>query len=471
GGRPDYYIERIGRDEVRDGDTLIWHEPGYVLDAKYYKPRDSARAPASPVKRMIADLALTGERHGALLFAFQNREQEANVSADLADVEIDTEHEIFAQPLYDVQPEQRWPGAASGAQITIWKLQPYGTDQSGPIGPVLRALLDEVHITVQRRVPITCQGFLPDVDTVNPLGMAPARCQNCGSVLAFCPKPHLHAPHVDRVCPRCDCLRSARLCHIIDRGSFAMPPFVKRVLTQDDLIASIGTLRSWLQQHIRPDDESERAEQARQIMLRTIGELTESYVKLTRADTMQTEHYFRNMFFRGYWSDEQHERGLPKPVRDMLVSGEFVYLQFQMSSIEDWAACAVQFTRALEYEIHRRLYEPSGQRLIGKGNRPMQPRDFTFGSAYYLYKNRAQNTNWSTTLERVARPSNIDEQSLITLLEEIDTLRSARNKVAHTHKVDAALAEQIRDVVLGGHGRPGLLYRLCKSLNPPQANS
>ena len=65
GVRPDYYIERIGRDEVRDGDTLIWQEPGYVLDAKYYKPRDSARAPASPVKRMIADLALTGERHGA----------------------------------------------------------------------------------------------------------------------------------------------------------------------------------------------------------------------------------------------------------------------------------------------------------------------------------------------------------------------------------------------------------------------
>ena len=41
---------------MADG-ALIWQAPGYVLDAKYYKPRASIRAPSSPVKRMIADLS------------------------------------------------------------------------------------------------------------------------------------------------------------------------------------------------------------------------------------------------------------------------------------------------------------------------------------------------------------------------------------------------------------------------------
>jgi hypothetical protein len=70
GARPDFYIMRTDRQRVVDGDQVIWHEPGYVLDAKYYRPDDSETAPASPIKRMIADLQLTGERYGALLFAF-----------------------------------------------------------------------------------------------------------------------------------------------------------------------------------------------------------------------------------------------------------------------------------------------------------------------------------------------------------------------------------------------------------------
>ena len=46
----------------------------------------------------------------------------------------------------------------------------------------------------------------------------------------------------------------------------------------------------------------------------------------------------------------------------MLISGEYVWTQFQRTTIEDWAACAVQYTRALEYELHRRFYDPCGIR-------------------------------------------------------------------------------------------------------------
>src|SRR5262249_8317613 len=72
GVRPDFYLCRVDPPpaEVRDGDTQIWREPGVVWDAKYYRERESERTPASPVKRMIADLALLGESYGVLLFAF-----------------------------------------------------------------------------------------------------------------------------------------------------------------------------------------------------------------------------------------------------------------------------------------------------------------------------------------------------------------------------------------------------------------
>ena len=70
-------------------------------------------------------------------------------------------------------------------------------------------------------------------------------------------------------------------------------------------------------------------------------------------------------------------------------------------------------------------------------------------------------------LELVAAPSSIDEQALRQLVIDIEAIRPDRNKVAHTEKVDAALARTIREAVLGRHGRPGLLYRLISQLNPP----
>ena len=469
GVRPDLYVARADRAEIRDDATLVWHEPGYMLDAKYYKPRDSARAPASPVKRMIADLQLTGERHGALLFAFQ--------SGDAADASLTDEPDLTAEaeqqtqrdaPLYHVAPDVRTAYIVQrDTQIAIWRIQPQTQADTSALRQTLSALLDRAHRALRNRVPIECHGFLPDIDTINPGNTRPARCPKCDELLAFCPKPHVGADRVDRVCPRCDCLRSKRLCHIIGRGIYTAPPFVKRVLTRDELLASIGTLRGWLQANVEASDMSEQAEHARQTMLRTIGELTETYVKLTHVDTAQTEAGLREWIFGRYWSDGQHQRGLPQQVRNMLISGEFVWMQFQLSTIEDWAACAVQYTRALEYELHRRLYDPCGLRLVTREGLPMKPNQFTIGTVMFMYSERKKNPNWQTMLELVAGPSGIDEQALRQLVIDIEAVRPARNKVAHTEKVDAALARDIREAVLGQHGRPGLLYRLIAQLNPP----
>jgi hypothetical protein len=225
GVRPDLYIMRTDREEVRDSDMLIWHEPGYLLDAKYYKPRDSARAPSSPVKRMIADLQLTGERHGALLFAFQESTAGQEMEEDDQDLVVEAEQRARARlPLYQVKPSRSDRSLIAGeARIAIWQVQPR-TSANGAIHEILAALLDRVHAALQKQVEIACSGFLPDVDTINPGNTQPSRCKNCGELLAFCPKPHITTQHIDRVCPRCDCLRSVQLCHIIGRGSYTVPP-------------------------------------------------------------------------------------------------------------------------------------------------------------------------------------------------------------------------------------------------------
>lgn len=52
GVRPDLYITRVDRRSIYDkrnpaNEQLVWRDYGYVLDAKYYKPRGSRRAPAT----------------------------------------------------------------------------------------------------------------------------------------------------------------------------------------------------------------------------------------------------------------------------------------------------------------------------------------------------------------------------------------------------------------------------------------
>lgn len=48
----------------------------------YCESEKKDRAPGEPVKRMLADLALTGERRGALLFAFLRPSETAQAETD-----------------------------------------------------------------------------------------------------------------------------------------------------------------------------------------------------------------------------------------------------------------------------------------------------------------------------------------------------------------------------------------------------
>jgi hypothetical protein len=156
GVRPDFYIERVIGLSKRKS-TIADHEPGYLLDAKYYRPRDSDQAPSNPIKRMIADLQLTREKYGALLFAFQTGSVGAgqfSASAPQARSEAqgslrDTAERHSQQGLlYHLAPSPIQEMAQrSSPRVGIWRVRP-AKEEAGTIGDVLAEILNEAHQTL-----------------------------------------------------------------------------------------------------------------------------------------------------------------------------------------------------------------------------------------------------------------------------------------------------------------------------------
>jgi hypothetical protein len=236
-------------------------------------------------------------------------------------------------------------------------------------------------------------------------------------------------------------------------------------------VSSAKQVRERVREHYRVDDESGAAEQARVALLQTMGELTESYVTWRQPDALmsQIEEKLR-WAFGPLWDASQHPRGLPEDVRNMLISGEYVWNEFVQLGMKDWAACAVQYVRALERELRRRLYarcgNPSALRYYG---RPMSPHQFTFGSVSRAYRKRHHaepDPNWNTLLEYAASTSAADAAAFEALIGDIARLRRSRNQIAHATRIDRGIAGTARTAILGQPGEEGVLRRLAALLDP-----
>lgn len=461
--RPDYYIYRVDRTELRDGDRLIWHEPGYILDAKYYLPHDSDAMYSEARKRMLADLQLLGERHGALLFAYSHSEQ----TPDDAEQRPHQLGRLHAKTDTGFNLSQH-------IQIDGWQIPPHSAANGAAY---LRTVLDRVHAQLATSIPIACHGVIGDVDTIRPGSQANATCPTCNGPLAYCPKPHVGPQHIDRVCTRCDCLSNKQVCHIIGQDEAFLPPMVQRTLTTEDLSRNIEELKQWLNKHASINDTSEQAEQLRTQILNAIGARVDSFTKFNRVDLTSTRNNFRQWVFGDYWDTNSYQ--LSEQAREMLVSGEYIWNEVKDVRLEDWAACAVQYLRAFEYELHRRVYDVCNNQLIKQQYskvQPMKPNEFTFGSLGGIYNNRTNDTppfrnatNWSVLLEYVAKPMGLSEADFGELCRKTSELAKSRNEVAHTKLISREKVQEIRDRVLGKLNQPGELLQLCQQLRPAGA--
>ena len=178
-----------------------------------------------------------------------------------------------------------------------------------------------------------------------------------------------------------------------------------------------------------------------------------------RGSTKSIEENFERWVFGKYW--KQHPRCLSVAARDSLLSGEYVWQHYQEIKLEDWAAPAIQYCRALELELQRRLYHPCPNKY--KLNRT----GFTLGTITYAYLNQsvdsgAQN-NWETFCWLVRNAGSNPQEFERIIKQMIDEkIKDKRNLLAHGDAVTSEVASSLRENIIGDRNRPGILCWLVE---------
>jgi hypothetical protein len=450
GERPDYYITRLNRLKVEFEETIYWQEPGVILDAKYYLGDQGNRA-NSPMKRLLADMHLINAQHGALI---------------LPDT---TGLKTSIYPKNERYQEHITPTSA----LELYELKPF--ESQDKLQHTLTTILDQVAAWLPARPEIACHACFPDPDTISAQGQRTTKTSHI-----FCPKPHISSQQIDLVNIDTDCLKNPKVCHIMGQESHKLlfPPFVDRILSLDELQAEIAKLRARFKANLDINDDSNEAEQQRNILIEAIGRLVTSYTNLHQADTKPIEDRLE-MIFGSYWNDPENPRRLSEEVRHMLISGDFVHYEFSRSGVSDWAASSVQYVRAIEYELRKRLYLKLGNPSpLKDGTKVLKSHRFTFGTVSHALKNHAHPDvhnnpnahNWSI-FQTHCQTMNPNNPNITTefkqAISEILQVHQLRNEIAHSSPINQDKASTVRSVTLGDtrNSQLSALYKFIKLLD------
>lgn len=435
--RPDYTIERADPLEIRHNGQLLWREPPFVLDAKYYLGGSDPAHTHGPIKKLLGDMALLGTEHGALFFPLI--QEPANGQSITRTIRR--------------RGKQYMPNGVFTQQIHLYRITP-----AMPVSDLqarLSALLDLAVAYLPRRPAPVCRGVWADPDTIN------ATRQGLPSQTIICPKPHIGTGVFDLVNVETDCLKNPQVCHVI--GQPIVAPYVVRVSSYDQLAQRSKSLRSSNSEQLakaEADGDEERAERIRDHIFLGVGKIIEHYVNNFGNPRIAEESL--RWIFGAHW--QEHTRCLDATTRNALISGEQVWQHYQNVHLQDWAAPAIQFCRALEHELKRRLYTPFA------ASYPSNTSGFTLGTVEFAYGRHNKNALavWGLFLQAV-RNSGSD----ILAFEQIahamvnGGLKDKRNQLAHGTAIPYETAVALRELVLGkNRSQPGILCWLAESLEP-----
>ncbi len=442
--RPDYTIERAEPLEVRHDGKLIWREPPVVLDAKYYLSGQDPARTHRPIKKLLGDMLLVGATRGGLFFPL------------LPEPAAGEEATRTIRRLLD-----RHPGEAPAAvEVKLYHLAP---DMPLPaLQARLRAVLDSAAECLQERPPVACHGVWLDVDSIN-------ASQSPAPAMILCPKPHIGPGVYDLVSPEQHCLRDPKLCHVM--GQPITVPFVVRAATVDGLAQQAQDLRARSEEMLRRAESAgaeELAEQLRGHIFTGIGRTVEQYVRL-RGNTATIEEMFERWVFGEYW--RAHPWALTEAARDMLLSGEYVWQEYGQTTLDDWAAPAIQFCRVLEHELRRRLC-PAEWRAVYK----VKGAGWTLGTPLHAFRYKDDPSapghanakhNWERMLSYVAA-SGCTAAAFEQVLARLEEARvvAHRNTLAHSKSAPQTIAAAIRSAIIGDRRRPGALPWVVENLQP-----
>jgi hypothetical protein len=458
GVRPDFYIRRSDQPVLENGKgRLIWHAPGYVLDAKYYKPRGSLKAPASPVKRMIADLQLTGEHYGALLFAFQqggpkiravstDDEEETTAVKNLL---IEAELTLKPTALYRVIPEEiSAQYVQPDIQVNVWRLRPDLTGQHS-IPEVLEALFEQVHQALQRRIAVRCQGiFLDSLSATahGELATLAAHSQRNGQAwkgdlddLILCPKPHIAPWRVDLVSQKTDCCQNHQLCHIIGQPGVRPP---QRLTALEEIESALKT--SQVGEAVRETE----AEAITQTATRQVLVITRRYADLIKPNMDDYRQWFNKNLYIGDLFENTPL--LNNEQRDTLALGRFLWEQIEKIKAQNFAGPALLFTGILEeltrvtiYKINGPLYGDDGKKLMDTLGTLGNCKGFGGTNWTILEQAIVQNSHWNSQI--VAGQAFAFDK----WIDSVKSISFVRNDAAHRANVSSKAFQSLVNRLFG----------------------
>lgn len=322
----------------------------------------------------------------------------------------------------------------------------------------LRAILDSAIERLPERPAPVCRGIVLDSDAIN------ASNWIASAHTALCPKPHIAPGAFDLVNIESDCLKNPLLCHVLDQA--IVPPFVLRVITQEELERQCQFLRTRGDELLRAAElagDEGRAEQLRAHIFNGIGRAVEQYVKLF-GNTTQIERTFKDWAFSGYW--DQGQRCLAETTRHSLVSGEHIWENYSTANVlQDWAAPAIQYCRTLEFELKRRLYFPLRRAYTSING----PGGFTLGTITHAYDYRSTSASdratWNTMLSRIDPARRGEFEQLVQRMSQAK-IHDKRNRLAHGEAISKELATDLHEIVIGNMHKPGILRTLAELVDP-----
>ncbi len=449
--RPDYTIERENILQVRHEGRLIWREPPFVMDAKYYLAGSDPARTHNPIKKLLGDMALLDAEQGALFFPLL------------------PEPSVNEQVTRTVtrRPERHHAGRMVDVSIQLYHISP-----ELPLEVLherLSALLDYVNTCLPERPEPVCEGLWLDPDTLH------AAASPVPEQTILCPKRHIGANVFDLVDAEKDCNKNPLVCHVIGQG--IVRPEIVRVTTKEGLHRKGADLRRRNYEQLRQAEEAgndAKAEQMRTQIFNGVGGAVEQYVRL-RGNTQPIADKFKWIFGADYW--EQGPRALAVETRNMLLSGEYVWYEYSEAALHDWAAPAIQYCRALEFEVRRRIYKHHPAPRKGDPPDPsafkVNAAGWTLGSLLALYYQRNAPKgdfahNWAI-LQGVLAQAGCDKDEFLTLLRRIVNERVVehRNLLAHGEPVAQDIAKALRSAITGEGGQqPGILCWLSSHLDP-----
>jgi hypothetical protein len=352
------------------------------------------------------------------------------------------------------------------AQIHLYRLSP--ALQPELLQQRLRAILDRAVTCLPERPEPVCEGMWLDPDSVN------ASESSVPPDAILCRKRHIGEDVFDVVDAEQHCLKDPTKCHVIGRG-IARPEII-RVTTREGLQKKSNGVRTRNDEQLSRAEESgdeEKAEALRKQIFESVGGAMEHYVK-AHGDTQPIEDSFKRWIFRSYWDEEK--RSLAQEARHMLVSGEYVWYEYSKTELNDWAAPAIQYCRALEFEVRRRIYkhhpappkgappDPAAFKVGGAG--------WTLGSLGALYYNRNSPKgdfihNWKL-IRTLLNGAGCDYDEFIRQLKRLmdNDVIVYRNHLAHGEPIAQNVAKALRETIIGDGGQPGILCWLVEHLEP-----